>query len=60
MKVGDLVCLKDKLHYTGLVIKIMPQPQDNLNDLFPYLIYFADGHADFFGDRHLGAISEGR
>jgi hypothetical protein len=60
MKVGDLVCLTEDDTDLGIIIKIVSQPQDDLDDLFSYLIHFADGHADFFGGHHLGVISESR
>ena len=67
MKVGDLVALKSSRTLSemnfgklGIVIKIAIQPQDDLDDLFPYLVHFNDGYADFFGGRHLEVISESR
>jgi hypothetical protein len=67
MKVGDLVALKSSRTLSemnfgklGIVIKIAIQPQDDLDDLFPYLVHFNDGYADFFGSRHLEVISESR
>ena len=69
MKVGDLVKLKPSRHQLpdepyfgklGIIIKIAIQPQDDLDDLFPYLVHFNDGYADFFGSRHLEVISESR
>ena len=60
MKVGDLVRLQSS-NTVGVVIKVAPQVQDDLNDLFPYLIHFFDGMpTDFFGARHLEVISESR
>ena len=60
MKVGDLVRLQSS-NTVGVVIKVAPQVQDDLNDLFPYLIHFFDGlPTDFFGSRHLEVISESR
>ena len=60
MKVGDLVRLTSR-NTVGVIVKVVPQIQDDLDDLFPYLIYFFDGMAtDFFGARHLELISESR
>ena len=60
MKVGDLVCLTSR-NTVGVIVKVVPQIQDDLDDLFPYLIYFFDGMPmDFFGARHLEVISESR
>jgi hypothetical protein len=75
MKVGDLVRvgrpgrirgapgLDDEASRVeiGIIIKIMPpDPTDELDDLFPYLIHFLNGVTDFFGERHLEVISDSR
>ena len=60
MKVGDLVRLTSRTT-VGVIVKVVPQIQDDLDDLFPYLIHFFDGMpTDFFGARHLEVISESR
>ena len=65
MKIGDLVRLTGGAAPVddgdmGIIIKIISQPQEDLDDLFPYLVHFNDGYADFFGSRHLEVISESR
>ena len=65
MKIGDLVRLTGGAAPVddgdmGIIIKIISQPQEDLDDLFPYLVHFDNGDADFFGDRHLEIISESR
>jgi|TARA_R110000824_G_scaffold133608_1_gene296402 hypothetical protein len=64
VKVGDLVRIRPTTTSLpgplGVVIKIAKPPQEDLDDLFPYLVHFFDGDADFFGDRHLELVSAAR
>ena len=60
MQVGDLVRLISTTAI-GVVVKIVPQIQNDLDDLFPYLVYFFDGMPmDFHEEEHLELISEYR
>ena len=62
-KVGDLVCLaaepssEDEL---GIIVKVDTKFPSDIDAMFPYLVHFADGDADYFGERHLGLVSESR